>query len=152
MHVWPNSCASCGGTGAGLVERAIRLRIPPLVSSLRAYVDGWGDVAPDGTAGRLWLDLVPASTLMPSGPWRFERFGHNWPRPAARLDGGWLSINNSPLPDEEMRDLGFWRDPSTTDWVREASADVAHSVVEQIVQRQFFVPQARGVNRVISNG
>jgi hypothetical protein len=142
LHLKPGSCRHCDGTGAGLVERSVRLILPPGISEVRrTLVKGWGDVAEDGTTGNLWVDLVPTQTAMPSGPWRFEHYGHNWPRPEGRLESGWLAISNTPLPDDEMRELGFWRDQATFEWVRESPTEGAQSILDLIRQRQFFVPQ-----------
>ena len=81
------------------------------------------------------------ATETATGPWHFEHFGHNWPLPEGHLDEGWLTIGNSPLPDTEMRELGFWRDQESGAWIRPAPADGGRGVLEQIRQRQFFVPQ-----------
>ena len=138
----PGSCIHCGGTGAALVEHTIRLNLPPGIREVRrTMVRGWGDLEEDGSAGNLWIDLVPTVTAMRSENWRFAYFGHNWPRPEGRVDGDWLAISNTPLPDEEMRELGFWRDVATAEWVRQAPADHLPAILELIHQRQFFVPQ-----------
>jgi hypothetical protein len=143
LHLRPNSCRHCGGTGAALVERSVRLKLPPGIRQVRrTLVKGWGDVDDDGEAGNLWVDLVPTPTVLQSAPWRFDHFGHNWPRPDGRTVGEWLAISNSPLPDEEMRELGFWRDPETSEWVRQAPSDGSQGIIDLIRQRQFFVPQA----------
>ncbi|MEA2646168.1 MAG: molecular chaperone DnaJ [Chloroflexota bacterium] len=142
IHLAPGSCRHCDGTGAGLVERSVHLKLPPGIrETRRTLVRGWGDVAPDGSAGNLWVDLVPAPTAVRSGPWRFDHYGHNWPRPEAQVTEGWIAIANTPLPDEEMRELGFWRDPETDEWLREAPSEGPHLILDMIRQRQFFVPQ-----------
>ncbi|MHB8508401.1 MAG: molecular chaperone DnaJ [Candidatus Dormibacteria bacterium] len=141
IHLNPGSCPRCAGSGAGLVECSIRLRLPGgILEQRRAFVPGWGDLGEDGQAGNLWVDLVPVSTSVRSGAWRFAYFGHDWPRPTHRVDGDWLTVTNLPLPDDEMRDLGFWRDPKSDEWVRQAPSSGADFILEMIVQRQFFVP------------
>jgi len=141
IHLFPGSCRHCEGTGAALVECTVFLRLPQGIGhTQRARVPGWGDLEDDGGSGDLWVDVVPASTAMPSGPWRFEHFGHNWPSPEGRLEDGWLSISNCPLPDPEMRELGFWRHQETGEWVRPAPSDGGAGVLDLIRQRQFFVP------------
>jgi DnaJ-class molecular chaperone len=143
LHLRPGSCRHCSGTGAALVECSVRLRLPPGIRQVRrTMVTGWGDVDDEGNAGNLWVDLVATPTVVQSAPWRFDYFGHNWPRPEGRTVGDWLSISNSPLPDEEMRELGFWRDPKTREWVRQAPSDGTQGIIDLIRQRQFFVPQA----------
>ena len=145
IHLRPGSCPRCQGRGAGLVECTVRLRIPGgLREQRRALVPGWGDLAEDGTAGNLWVDLVPVDTSVRSGEWRFAYFGHDWPRPAHRVDGDWLTVTNLPLPDDEMRDLGFWRDPRSSEWVRQSPSSGPDAILDLIVQRQFFVPAVRG--------
>jgi hypothetical protein len=144
VHLAPGSCRHCDGSGAALVEHTIRLKLPPGIRAVRrALVRGWGDLNADGTAGNLWIDLVPSQTVVESAPWRFEYYGHNWPRPDGELRGEWFAIRNSPLPDEEMRELGFWRDPASAEWVRQAPTDGVPALLDVIRQRQFFVPQAR---------
>ena len=81
---------------------------------------------------------------MRSAQWRYEHFGHNWPRPVGKHSGEWLAILNAPLPDEEMRELGFWRDPESEEWVRQSQAEDVDTILDQIVQRQFFVPHIAG--------
>jgi DnaJ-class molecular chaperone len=139
----PGSCTHCDGSGAALVERSVRLVLPAGIDGeRRAFVPGWGDVAEDGSSGNLWVDLVPSTTALAShGPWRFEHYGHNWPRPEGRVESGWVAISNAPLPDEEMRELGFWRDRSSSEWVRESPTEGAQAILDLIRQRQFFVPQ-----------
>jgi hypothetical protein len=39
-----------------------------------------------------------------------------------------------------MRELGFWRDPETQEWVRQSQAEDVDVILDLIVQRQFFVP------------
>jgi hypothetical protein len=142
LHRDPGSCRRCAGTGAGLVEQTIRLKLPPGIDELRrVLIKGWGDLQDDGTAGNLWIDLVPVATSGRSAPWHFDHFGHNWPRPQGRHQGEWLAILNAPLPDEEMRDLGFWRDPESGEWIRQAPGEAVDGIMDLIVQRQFFVPQ-----------
>jgi DnaJ-class molecular chaperone len=143
LFIEPGSCRHCDGTGAGLVERSVRLILPPGIDSeRRTLVKGWGDVADDGSSGNLWVDLVPTQTpLASTGPWRFEHYGHNWPRPEGRTNSGWVAITNAPLPDDEMRELGFWRDRGTLEWVRESPTEGAQPILDLIRQRQFFVPQ-----------
>jgi DnaJ-class molecular chaperone len=142
IHMEPGSCKRCAGTGAGLVERSVRLMLPPGIrEQRRTMVPGWGDLAEDGRSGNLWVDLVPTDTGMRSSPWRFSYFGHDWPRPVPRVEGDWLTITNAPLPDEEMRELGFWRDPASSEWVRQAPSEGPGPLLDQIVQRQFFVPR-----------
>lgn len=145
IHLYPGSCRQCSGTGAALVECSVLLKLPPGIRQVRrTMVKGWGDVDDEGVAGNLWVDLVPTPTAVHSAPWRFDYFGHNWPRPEGRTEGEWLAISNSPLPDEEMRELGFWRDPKTTEWVRQAPSEGPQGIIELIRQRQFFVPQVAG--------
>lgn len=148
VHLEPGSCIPCEGTGAALVENTVYLRVPPGLDRVeRARVRGWGDVAADGTASDLWVDLVPTVTSVASGPWHFEYFGHNWPPAEPRSRDGVLTILNSPLPDTEMRDLGFWRDPRSGNWVRPAPADGGRALLDLIRQRQFFVPPAGAAAR-----
>jgi hypothetical protein len=143
IHLHPGSCTHCDGTGAALVECTVFLRLPGGIDRVRrARVPGWGDLSEDGVAGDLWVDLAPVSSNGRTMPWHFEHFGHNWPPPQGRLQDGWLAIGNSPLPDPEMRELGFWRDLETGEWVRPAPSDGGNGVIDQIRQRQFFVPQA----------
>ena len=52
-----------------------------------------------------------------------------------------MAITNTPLPDNEMRELGFWRDRGTLEWVRESPTEGAQPILDLIRQRQFFVPQ-----------
>jgi len=144
VHLVPRSCKHCDGTGAALVEHTIRLKLPPGIrETRRALVRGWGDLNADGTAGNLWIDLVPSQTVVESAPWRFEYYGHNWPRPEGELRGDWFAICNSPLPDEEMRELGFWRNPATAEWIRQTPTGGVGALLDLIRQRQFFVPQIR---------
>lgn len=143
LHLMPGSCQHCDGTGAALVEHSVLLKLPPAIHhERRVLVPGWGDVGDDGCAGNLWVDLVPTQTLVTSAPWRFDHFGHNWPRPEGRLSDGWLAISNSPLPDDEMRELGFWRDPESNEWIRQSPSDGAQPILDLLRQRQFFVPRA----------
>ena len=143
VPLMPGSCRHCGGTGAALVERTVLLKLPPGIRQVRrTMVRGWGDLFENGQAGNLWIDLVPTETAVRTSPWRFDHFGHNWPRPELRVEGDRLAITNSPLPDDEMRQLGFWRDPETNEWVRQYSTDGPQGILELIHQRQFFVPQA----------
>lgn len=146
IHVNPGSCRHCDGTGAALVERSVHLVLPPGITEVRrTLVRGWGDVADDGTTGNLWVDLVPSKTAVASvAPWRFEHYGHNWPKPEGRVESGWLAIRNTPLPDNEMRELGFWRDSESAEWVREAPSEGPQPILDLIRQRQFFVPQPAG--------
>ena len=95
----------------------------------------------DGEAGNLWVDVVPAPTTLHSRPWQYGYFGHDWPAPEGDVIDGVLMLDNTPLPDDEMREIGFWRDPSTARWVRQVGPDGAPSVLSLIRQRQFFVPQ-----------
>ncbi|MFY9615461.1 MAG: hypothetical protein WAT58_08705 [Candidatus Dormiibacterota bacterium] len=143
VFIHPGTCTHCDGTGAALVERSVRLVLPPGIDSQRrTVVRGWGDLADDGSSGNLWVDLVPTeSGLVSTGPWRFEHYGHNWPRPEGRVESGWVAISNTPLPDDEMRELGFWRDQDTAEWVRESPTEGAQAILDLIRQRQFFVPQ-----------
>jgi hypothetical protein len=142
LHLRPRSCRHCEGSGAARVECSVILKLPPGIRQVRrTMVKGWGDVDDEGNAGNLWVDLVPTVTVLQSAPWRFDYFGHNWPRPEGRTEGDWLAISNSPLPDEEMRELGFWRDPKSAEWVRQAPSDGSQGIIDLIRQRQFFVPQ-----------
>jgi DnaJ-class molecular chaperone len=142
VHLNPGSCPRCQGTGAGLVERSVRLKLPAGIREVRrALVLGWGDLAEDGSSGNLWVDLVPSPTAMRSSTWHFSYFGHDWPRPAGRVHGDWLSVVNDPLPDDEMRELGFWRDPDSEAWVRQTPVEGADVILDLIRQRQFFVPR-----------
>ena len=142
LHLRPRSCRYCGGSGAALVERSVLLKLPAGIREVRrTMVPGWGDIDDEGTAANLWVDLVPTPTVVQSAPWRFDYFGHNWPPPEGRTEGEWLAISNSPLPDEEMRELGFWRDQKSSEWVRQAPSDGSQGIIELIRQRQFFVPQ-----------
>jgi hypothetical protein len=144
VHLNPNSCKRCDGTGAGLVERSVRLMLPAGIREVRrALVRGWGDLGEDGASGNLWVDLVPSPTALRSSPWRFAYFGHEWPKPQGRVSGDWLSLANNPLPDDEMRELGFWRDPDSAEWTRQAPVEGADVILDLIRQRQFFVPRAR---------
>ena len=143
LFIQPGSCTHCDGTGAALVERSVHLVLPPgIESERRTLVRGWGDVGEDGSSGNLWVDLVPTKTSLSStGPWRFEHYGHNWPRAEGRVESGWVAISNTPLPDDEMRELGFWRDQGTMEWIRESPTEGAQVILDLIRQRQFFVPQ-----------
>ncbi|HXA42368.1 MAG TPA: DnaJ domain-containing protein [Candidatus Solibacter sp.] len=142
LHLRPGSCRHCGGSGAALVERSVLLKLPAGIREVRrTMVPGWGDIDDEGKAANLWVDLVPTPTVVQSAPWRFDYFGHNWPPPEGRTEGEWLAISNSPLPDEEMRELGFWRDQKSSEWVRQAPSDGSQGIIELIRQRQFFVPQ-----------
>jgi len=142
LHLQPGTCRHCGGSGAALVERSIRLRLPPgIESTRRTLVKGWGDLAEDGDAGNLWVDVVPSPTTLASRPWRYGYFGHDWPAPQGTVNDGVLTLDNTPLPDDEMREIGFWRDPRSSRWVRQVGPDGAPNVMSLIRQRQFFVPQ-----------
>ena len=143
LFLQPGTCRHCGGTGAALVERSIRLKLPPGIDGTRrTLVRGWGDLGEDGDAGNLWVDVIPAPTTLSSRPWRYGYFGHDWPAPEASVTNGVLTLQNVPLPDDELREIGFWRDPKTSRWVRQVGADGAPSVLSLIRQRQFFVPQS----------
>lgn len=142
LHLRTGTCRHCGGTGAALVERSIRLKLPPGIDGTRrTLVKGWGDLSEDGDAGNLWVDVVPAPTTLASRPWRYGYFGHDWPAPEGDVTNGVLTLENSPLPDDEMREIGFWRDPGSSRWVRQVGPDGGPSVMSLIRQRQFFVPQ-----------
>lgn len=142
LHLRPGTCRHCGGTGAALVERSIRLKLPPGIDGTRrTLVKGWGDLSEDDEAGNLWVDVVPAPTTLASRPWRYGYFGHDWPAPEGDVVNGVLTLANAPLPDDEMREIGFWRDPGTSRWVRQVGPDGAPGVMSLIRQRQFFVPQ-----------
>lgn len=142
LHLQPGTCRHCGGTGAALVERSIRLKLPPGIDGMRrTLIKGWGDLAEDGDAGNLWVDVVPAKTTTESRPWRYGYFGHDWPAPEGAVLNGVLTLANAPLPDDEMREIGFWRDPKTSQWMRQVGPDGAPGVMSLIRQRQFFVPQ-----------
>jgi hypothetical protein len=149
LHLRPGTCRHCGGTGAALVERSVRLKLPPgIEGTRRTLVQGWGDLSEDGSAGNLWVDVV----TVPPGPrsarpWRYEYFGHDWPPPEGQVVDGVLALDNSPLPDDEMRELGFWRDPAKARWVRQVGPDGGPSVLSWIRQRQFFVPRPAGEPR-----
>ncbi|MFN2465303.1 MAG: hypothetical protein ABR598_03450 [Candidatus Dormibacteria bacterium] len=143
LHLRPGTCRHCAGTGAALVERSVRLKLPPGIDGQRrTLVKGWGDLAEDGESGNLWVDVVPAPTTLHSGPWRYGYFGHDWPPPEGDVVDGVLVLDNTPLPDDEMREIGFWRDPRSSRWVRQVGPDGAPGVMSLIRQRQFFVPQA----------
>src|SRR5258708_8847160 len=142
LHLRPRSCRYCGGSGAALVERSVLLKLPAGIREVRrTMVPGCGDIDDEGNAAHLLVDLVPPPTVVQSAPWRFDYFVPNWPPPERRPPGQRLAISNSPLPDEEMRELGFWRDQKSSEWVRQAPSDGSQGIIELIRQRQFFVPQ-----------
>jgi|ERR1035437_8151809 hypothetical protein len=140
LHIYPGSCQKCSGTGAGLVERTVHIKLPSGINcAKRVKTIGWGDMLKDGSFADLFIDIVPSITLNQSAPWRFEYFGHDWPKPESKTQGEWLYITNNPLPDEEMRDLGFWRS-SDSSWTRQTASDGSLTLIDLIHQRQHFIP------------
>ncbi len=124
----PGRCQACAGLGAA----------PSGPKRVCPDCDGrnWACTT---CSGRGWLHLRPGSCRHcgGSGAALVER-SVLLKLPA---EGEWLAISNSPLPDEEMRELGFWRDQKSSEWVRQAPSDGSQGIIELIRQRQFFVPQ-----------